>query len=149
MLLPAARLCHTQSRSLPGYGTTLPTASTDSSLGDLSLSFQVRRWCLYEWFYSALDYPWFARNEFLEYLEHAGLGGIKRLSRTEWGVIRSSLGHPRRLSRYPPLACTSPPTTSRAATLGGHFFYWPPLPGVPWTAISMGDKAWGREARQV
>ncbi|KAL9356099.1 hypothetical protein Peur_049352 [Populus x canadensis] len=58
----------------------------------------VRRWCTYEWFYSAVDCPWFSRREFVEYLNHVGLGHIPRLTRVEWGVIRSSLGKPRRFS---------------------------------------------------
>eukprot|EP01018_Ginkgo_biloba_P039343 Gb_37435 [translate_table: standard] len=62
-------------------------------------SAKLRRWCTYEWFYSAIDLPWFARNEFVEYLNHAGLGHVPRLTRVEWGVIRSSLGKPRRLSK--------------------------------------------------
>ncbi|XP_010674728.2 protein ALWAYS EARLY 2 isoform X2 [Beta vulgaris subsp. vulgaris] len=61
------------------------------------LSFhEVRRWCVYEWFYSAIDYPWFAKREFTEYLIHAGLGHIPRLTRAELGFIRSTLGKPRR-----------------------------------------------------
>lgn len=59
----------------------------------------VRRWCNFEWFYSAIDYPWFSNREFVEYLNHVGLGHIPRLTRVEWGVIRSSLGKPRRLSK--------------------------------------------------
>ncbi|GER33135.1 hypothetical protein STAS_09245 [Striga asiatica] len=58
----------------------------------------LRRWCTYEWFYSAIDYPWFAKREFVEYLYHVGLGHVSRLTRVEWGVIRSSLGKPRRFS---------------------------------------------------
>ncbi|XP_011071459.1 protein ALWAYS EARLY 3 [Sesamum indicum] len=58
----------------------------------------LRRWCTYEWFYSAIDYPWFAKREFVEYLYHVGLGHVPRLTRVEWGVIRSSLGKPRRFS---------------------------------------------------
>ncbi|KAI9390678.1 hypothetical protein POPTR_008G216600v4 [Populus trichocarpa] len=58
----------------------------------------VRRWCVFEWFYSAIDYPWFSKREFVEYLEHVRLGHIPRLTRVEWGVIRSSLGKPRRFS---------------------------------------------------
>ncbi|XP_058224285.1 protein ALWAYS EARLY 2-like [Rhododendron vialii] len=58
----------------------------------------TRRWCTFEWFYSAIEYPWFAKREFVEYLNHVGLGHIPRLSRVEWGVIRSSLGKPRRFS---------------------------------------------------
>ncbi|CAN1129702.1 Protein ALWAYS EARLY 3 [Linum perenne] len=57
-----------------------------------------RQWCVFEWFYSAIDYPWFAKREFVEYLDHVGLGHIPRLTRVEWGVIRSSLGKPRRFS---------------------------------------------------
>ncbi|CAK9220289.1 unnamed protein product [Sphagnum troendelagicum] len=60
---------------------------------------KIRRWCMCEWFYSAIDLPWFARNEFVEYLNHAGLGHVPRLTRVEWGVIRGSLGKPRRLSK--------------------------------------------------
>ncbi|KAL8121600.1 protein ALWAYS EARLY 3-like isoform X3 [Apium graveolens] len=59
---------------------------------------QVRRWCSFEWFYSAIDYPWFAQREFVEYLLHVGLGHVPRLTHVEWGVIRSSLGKPRRFS---------------------------------------------------
>ncbi|XP_017218646.1 protein ALWAYS EARLY 3 isoform X3 [Daucus carota subsp. sativus] len=59
---------------------------------------QVRRWCAFEWFYSAIDYPWFAKREFVEYLLHVGLGHVPRLTHVEWGVIRSSLGKPRRFS---------------------------------------------------
>lgn len=59
----------------------------------------LRRWCMSEWFYSAIDYPWFAKSEFVEYLNHVKLGHVPRLTRVEWGVIRSSLGKPRRLSK--------------------------------------------------
>ncbi|XP_057419414.1 protein ALWAYS EARLY 3 isoform X2 [Lotus japonicus] len=62
-------------------------------------SYQMRRWCTFEWFYSAIDYPWFSKREFVEYLDHVGLGHVPRLTRIEWGVIRSSLGRPRRFSR--------------------------------------------------
>lgn len=48
----------------------------------------VRRWCAFEWFYSAIDYPWFAKREFVEYLLHVGLGNVPRLTHVEWGVIR-------------------------------------------------------------
>ncbi|KAE8723394.1 Always early, putative isoform 2 [Hibiscus syriacus] len=61
-------------------------------------SYLARRWCIFEWFYSTIDYPWFAKQEFVEYLDHVGLGHIPRLTRVEWGVIRSSLGKPRRFS---------------------------------------------------
>ncbi|XP_038714751.1 protein ALWAYS EARLY 2-like isoform X2 [Tripterygium wilfordii] len=60
----------------------------------------VQRWCISEWLYSSIDYPWFAKREFVEYLNHVGLGHIPRLTRVEWGVIRSSLGKPRRFSEH-------------------------------------------------
>lgn len=48
----------------------------------------VRRWFIFEWFYSAIDYPWFAKRELMEYLNHVGLGNIPRLTRVEWSVVR-------------------------------------------------------------
>ena len=58
----------------------------------------LRRWCTYEWFYSAVDYPWFSNNEFVHYLDHAKLSHLSKLTRSEWSAIR----------RYKP------------ANLGGH-----------------------------
>ncbi|XP_027363877.1 protein ALWAYS EARLY 2 isoform X3 [Abrus precatorius] len=63
-------------------------------------SCMVGRWFIFEWFYSAIDYPWFAKREFMEYLNHVGLGNIPRLTRVEWSVIKSSLGKPRRFSEH-------------------------------------------------
>ncbi|KAL6503411.1 hypothetical protein OROGR_025334 [Orobanche gracilis] len=51
----------------------------------------LRRWCTYEWFDSAIAYPWFSKREFVEYLYHVGLGHVPRLTRVEWGVIRSDI----------------------------------------------------------
>ncbi|OMO53706.1 hypothetical protein CCACVL1_28433 [Corchorus capsularis] len=67
-------------------------------LSNFLSSYQARRWCVFEWFYSTIDYPWFAKREFVEYLDHVGLGHVPRLTRVEWGVLRSSLGKPRRFS---------------------------------------------------
>ncbi|XP_015573347.1 protein ALWAYS EARLY 3 isoform X2 [Ricinus communis] len=72
--------------------------SLKKKLSNCLSSYLVRRWSIFEWFYSAIDYPWFAKREFVEYLDHVGLGHIPRLTRVEWGVIRSSLGKPRRFS---------------------------------------------------
>ncbi|XP_019058704.1 PREDICTED: protein ALWAYS EARLY 2-like [Tarenaya hassleriana] len=58
----------------------------------------ARRRCIFEWFYSAIDYLWFTKMEFMDYLNHVGLGHIPRLARFEWNVIKSSLGRPRRFS---------------------------------------------------
>ncbi|KAG2586406.1 hypothetical protein PVAP13_5NG035200 [Panicum virgatum] len=60
----------------------------------------LRRWCTYEWFYSAVDYQWFSDNEFVHYLNHAKLSHLSRLTRSEWSAIRSSLGKPRRFSDH-------------------------------------------------
>ncbi|CAL9211151.1 unnamed protein product [Musa hybrid cultivar] len=57
-----------------------------------------RRWCTFEWFYSAIDYPWFAKNDYVEYLNHARLSHIPRFRRAEWSIIRRSLGKARRFS---------------------------------------------------
>ncbi|XP_073053694.1 protein ALWAYS EARLY 3-like isoform X1 [Primulina eburnea] len=67
-------------------------------LSNCLVNSRLRRWCTYEWLYSAIDSPWFAKREFVEYLYHVGLGHVPRLTRAEWGVIRSSLGRPRRFS---------------------------------------------------
>ncbi|KAG5541502.1 hypothetical protein RHGRI_021357 [Rhododendron griersonianum] len=85
-------------------GNTLYEANKHSTVQGDNLSCCLsssltRRWCTFEWFYSAIEYPWFAKREFVEYLNHVGLGHIPRLSRVEWGVIRSSLGKPRRFSK--------------------------------------------------
>ncbi|GFZ14022.1 DNA binding protein [Actinidia rufa] len=91
---------------LDGNRSNLPVPSVhDASLNlkdKLSNSLSnnhLRRWCAFEWFYSAIDYPWFAKREFVEYLNHVGLGHVPRLTRVEWGVIKSSLGKPRRFSK--------------------------------------------------
>lgn len=57
-------------------------------LSNCLLNRRLRRRCTFEWFYSAIDYPWFAKREFVEYLYHVGLGHVPRLTRVEWGVIR-------------------------------------------------------------
>ncbi|MEW5313720.1 MAG: hypothetical protein WDW38_005261 [Sanguina aurantia] len=62
------------------------------------LSPRVRRWAMAEWHYSALDRPWFMRNELQECLTHMGLGHVTHLTRPEWGLVRGVFGPPRRLS---------------------------------------------------
>ncbi|KAK7258877.1 hypothetical protein RIF29_24466 [Crotalaria pallida] len=90
-------------RSLPNkcstpiqYGASFSKEKLSSCLS----SYLFRRWCTFEWFYSAIDYPWFAKPEFMEYLNHVGLGNTPRLTRLEWSVIKSSLGKPRRFSEH-------------------------------------------------
>ncbi|KAA8545133.1 hypothetical protein F0562_019978 [Nyssa sinensis] len=88
----------TISKDQPNYYSTSP--QDRDMLSSCLSSHMVRKWCTCEWFYSAIDYPWFAKREFVEYLNHVGLGHIPRLTRVEWGVIRSSLGKPRRFSEH-------------------------------------------------
>uniref|UniRef100_A0A1D1ZCD6 Protein ALWAYS EARLY 3 n=1 Tax=Anthurium amnicola TaxID=1678845 RepID=A0A1D1ZCD6_9ARAE len=82
------------------HSTSCSAADLKEKLSHCLSSPLPRRWCIFEWFYSAIDYPWFAKSEFIEYLNHVGLGHVPRLTRVEWGVIRSSLGKPRRLSKH-------------------------------------------------
>ncbi|XP_062175130.1 protein ALWAYS EARLY 3 isoform X2 [Alnus glutinosa] len=93
------------SESILNEHPNIPIPSTDDralslkeKLSNCLSWYQARRWCTFEWFYSAIDYPWFAKREFVEYLDHVGLGHVPRLTCVEWGVIRSSLGRPRRFS---------------------------------------------------
>ncbi|PUZ39933.1 hypothetical protein GQ55_9G383400 [Panicum hallii var. hallii] len=58
----------------------------------------LRRWCTHEWFYSAVDFPWFMDNDFAKYLNHPYLRHISRLARSEWSIVRSYRGKPRRFS---------------------------------------------------
>ncbi|KAH7842107.1 hypothetical protein Vadar_001558 [Vaccinium darrowii] len=90
---------------LDGHRSNIPISSVQDGslilrekLSNCLSNHRLRRWCAFEWFYSAVDYPWFAKREFVEYLNHVGLGHVPRLTRVEWGVIRSSLGKPRRFS---------------------------------------------------
>ncbi|EFJ49734.1 hypothetical protein VOLCADRAFT_89488 [Volvox carteri f. nagariensis] len=81
-----------------GVGATNSTASGETSRAMPAaeaalrhcLGPRVRRWCTYEFLYSALDRPWFLRNELLL--------PTSKLTRLEWSVLRASLGRPRRLS---------------------------------------------------
>ncbi|KAK9790519.1 hypothetical protein WJX73_007410 [Symbiochloris irregularis] len=62
------------------------------------LDARTRRWCMYEFFCSALDRPWLLACELREWLAHAGLPPDLRLTRAEWVAVRAALGRPRRLS---------------------------------------------------
>ncbi|TKY52226.1 ALWAYS EARLY 2 protein [Spatholobus suberectus] len=100
MILPRTSLPKEKSseyilKSQPNKYSTL-----EEKLSSCLSSCMVRRWFIFEWFYSAIDYPWFAKREFMEYLNHVGLGNIPRLTRVEWSVIKSSLGKPRRFSEH-------------------------------------------------
>ena len=59
---------------------------------------KLRRWCVYQLHTSAVDHGWFARNEFTEVLQAAGLGHMTRLTRAEWSYLKLLLGTARRFS---------------------------------------------------
>eukprot|EP00887_Chlorella_sp_A99_P005777 scaffold1.g5777.t1 len=62
------------------------------------LAVPARRWCRFEFFYSALDRPFFMQTAIDDLLRHCGLAGVTALTRKEWGLLRAGLGRPRRLS---------------------------------------------------
>ena len=59
---------------------------------------KLRRWVMYEWFCSPVDYGWYADNEFTRVLQECGLGHVTQLMRREWGALRSLFGRGRRFS---------------------------------------------------
>ncbi|CAH9148846.1 unnamed protein product [Cuscuta epithymum] len=85
--------------SMPFVSVNDKVANVQKKLSNCLSNRLLRRWCTCEWFYSPIDNPWFAKREFVEYLDHVGLGHVPRLTRVEWDVIRSSLGKPRRFSK--------------------------------------------------
>jgi hypothetical protein len=60
----------------------------------------VRRWCVAEWFYSTVDLPFFANNEFAAHVDALGppYADATMLTRAEWTAVRRRVGRPRRLS---------------------------------------------------
>eukprot|EP00879_Flechtneria_rotunda_P011770 GHRR01012295.1.p1 GENE.GHRR01012295.1~~GHRR01012295.1.p1 ORF type:complete len:583 (+),score=258.78 GHRR01012295.1:822-2570(+) len=62
------------------------------------MSGRFRRWVMYEWHYSAIDRPYFMRNEMQELLDATGLGHVTHLTGGEWSIVRSAFGRPRRVS---------------------------------------------------
>ncbi|KAL1515778.1 hypothetical protein AB1Y20_002394 [Prymnesium parvum] len=59
---------------------------------------KLRRWCMYEWFYSPVDHGWYHQDEFRRMLQDAGLGHVAYLSRVEWAYVRMLLASTRRFS---------------------------------------------------
>ena len=55
-----------------------------SSLRNCAGSAKFRRWCYYEWFYSAVDRLYYAQNEFMECLSKLNLSHITSLKRKQW-----------------------------------------------------------------
>ena len=61
---------------------------------------KLRRWCLYEWFCSPVDYAWFHEHAFAKMLRASGLGHVTKLTKLEWSFVRALYGRPRRLSKH-------------------------------------------------
>ncbi|EOD36776.1 hypothetical protein EMIHUDRAFT_200992 [Emiliania huxleyi CCMP1516] len=59
---------------------------------------KLRRWAMYEWFYSPVDVAWYRESPFCAALGACGLGQVSVLPRAEWSYVRSLLGKPRRFS---------------------------------------------------
>jgi len=85
---------------LYGHDPSAPVGGGDAGHGLSRCLFNLpaRQWCANEWFYAAIDRPWFSNREYSGFLQHVGLGPEVRLTRAEWGLVRSALGRPRRLS---------------------------------------------------
>jgi hypothetical protein len=77
--------------------STTPQTPLEAALRH-ALNARARRWCMFEFFYSAIDRPWFMAGGLGDMLSHLGLGGFTKLTRKEWNALRTGLGKPRRLS---------------------------------------------------
>ncbi len=106
MSLKIKRSCLRTSIGLLEFSEKMKTSDDLVHNSELSLvvehcasSAKFRRWCYYEWFYSAVDRLYFAQNEFLDCLANMNLSHVTSLKRKQWRHIRSKMGHPRRVSR--------------------------------------------------
>lgn len=88
--------------SFPGatpLDETRPAATPAEEKLRHCLGARMRRWCIFEFFYSAIDRPWFMDNTLGDVAAHVGLPAGVVLTRKQWNALRSSaLGTPRRLS---------------------------------------------------
>lgn len=78
--------------------TAAAAAELEGALSHCLRSSRFRRWVTAEWHYSAIDRPWFMRNELAELMGTLGLSHVTKLARGEWALLRGSFGKPRRLS---------------------------------------------------
>jgi hypothetical protein len=69
-----------------------------------NVSQNVKRWCLFEHFYSSIDLNYFADNEFVSCLKLIGFNHINTTFKSQWTKIRremgKQIGQPRRLSKH-------------------------------------------------
>lgn len=75
----------------PEYGRS------ENYLQILSVSEKVKRWVVYEYFYSAIDKVYFEKNELLDCLTSLGIP-YRSLRRADFILIRKAIGKPRRFS---------------------------------------------------
>lgn len=87
-----------QGQVSPPLGETGEPMSLSEGVLRRALTPKFRRWAMYEFHYSALDRPWFMKNELQDFMNHLGIGSINCLTRAEWSLLRGALGRPRRLS---------------------------------------------------
>ncbi|XRA96440.1 DIRP domain-containing protein [Pycnococcus provasolii] len=59
---------------------------------------RVRRWCQFEWFYAAMDRPWFLKCDWSNFLSHTGIMHATKITKMERCQLRAAFGKPRRLS---------------------------------------------------
>ena len=73
----------------------------ENSESENSRSKLVRRWCMFEHFYTSLDRGFFDYNEFVMCLEIIGCPPESHitLTKSQWKTVRNQLGQPRRLSQ--------------------------------------------------
>jgi len=99
----AARVVAATSGGGGGAGTSA-AADEDEEASVLKLTLcrllrpKLRRWAMYEWFYSPVDVAWYRESPFCAALGACGLGQVSVLPRAEWSYVRSLLGKPRRFS---------------------------------------------------
>ena len=69
-----------------------------------NISQNVKRWCLFEHFYSSMDLNYFADNEFVNCLKLIGFDQVSVTPKSQWAMIRremgKQIGQPRRLSNH-------------------------------------------------
>jgi hypothetical protein len=81
---------HCSSHFLHDYAT--------SKVDDQAISMKFLQWCKAEWFYSYIDRGFFSYNEFEDCLKSLKLSEVEYLPKSDFSLIRSSLGRPRRFS---------------------------------------------------
>lgn len=96
--VPLAWLCPRDVSSEVSRPVLVPVPPAADSASTAVCPARCCRWCRFEFFYSAIDRPFFMQTGMDDLLRHCGLAGVTALTRKEWGLLRAGLGRPRRLS---------------------------------------------------